>query len=165
MQKIHKSSFINEQPVSFNEKSTTTEEFLQLSVEEILIYHHKAHANTTYFYLSDNIESNKLLFLVTQEEPLREELKLLKPNREKTLDIFQQTVSNDFTSVTIKKLLENLSGNQGDYEIELDDRGYSFRLVRGIKVRNLLEKIDIYHEELENIKEYDSSARMTKVKI
>ena len=46
------------------------------------------------------------------------------------------------------------------YAIDLDNRAYSFRLVRGIKVKNNLEKIELYVEEATNMLEYDQNKKV-----
>ena len=67
-----------------------------------------------------------------------------------------------FTNISeIENKNKQLENNQGDYEIEFDNRSYSFRLVKGIKVKNNLEKIDTYIEEATNMLEY---ADVKKVK-
>lgn len=154
MQKIYKVNFSEETFVASNEKVGNTEEFVNFTVEDVLIYHHKKRSQTSYFHLAGSNEMEKILFLVTQDNQLIEELGMLKPNQERTLDILEPSKQNNFVSITMNTLLKNIEKNQGDYELEIDGRAYSFRLVKGIKCRNLLERIDTYMEECENIKEY-----------
>lgn len=135
-------------------ESVTTEDFLNLSIEQLIVQHHRRNADNSCFYIEDIKETERFMFIIVQDKELIEELGMLKPNQEKTIDIFQDLKQENFTSITLENLSKQLEGNQGDYEIELDDRSYSFRFVRGIKVKNNLEKIDAYFDEATNILEY-----------
>lgn len=137
-------------------EATTTEDFLSLSIEQFIVQHHRRNAEVSYFYTDGVKESERFMFVISQDKELTEELHMLKPNQEKTVDIFQPSKQNCFTTVTLEKLSQQLEGNQGDYEIELDNRAYSFRLVKGIKVKNNIEKIDTYFDEASNMLEYQS---------
>lgn len=137
------------------QEATTIESFLGSSVEDLLIQHHRRHAENSCFFIDGVKETDRFMFIIAQDKELIEELGMLKPNQEKTLDIFQPSAQNNFTSITLEKLVKQLEGNQGDYEIDLDGRAYSFRLVKGIKVKNNLEKIEVYIEEATNMLEYE----------
>lgn len=137
------------------QESTTLETFLDCSVENFLIQHHRRHAENSCFFIEGVKETERYMFIISQDKELIQELGMLKPNQEKTLDIFESSSQNNFTSITLEKLAQQLNGNQGDYEIDLDGRAYSFRLVKGIKVRNNLEKIETYIEEATNMLEYE----------
>lgn len=139
-----------------SQEPTTPEKFLNSSIEDLLIKHHRKHCENTCFFTEGTKETERFMFIISQDKELIKELNMLKPNQEKTLDIFEPSSQNNFVSVTLDKLIKQLNSNQGDYEIELDGRGYSFRLVKGIKVRNTLEKIDIYFDEAHNMLEYES---------
>lgn len=136
-------------------ESTTIDNFLDLSIENLLVQHHRRNAENSCFFIEGVRETDRYMFIISQDKELIQELNMLKPNQENTLDIFQTSQQNNFTSVTLAKLDKQLEGNQGDYEIELDNRAYSFRLVKGIKVRNNLEKIDLYIEEATNMLDYE----------
>lgn len=139
---------------------TSIEQFLSLSIEDFLVQHHRRNAENSCFFIEGIKETDRLMFIVSQDKELIQELSMLKPNQEKTLDIFQPSLQNHFTSVTLEKLLKQLESNQGDYEIELDGRAYSFRLVKGLKVKNTLEKIDNYFDEATNMLEYDQTKKV-----
>lgn len=139
---------------------TTTEEFLNLSVEDLLVQHHRRNAENSCFFIEGIKETDRYMFIVSQDKELIQELSMLKPNQEKTFDILQLSLQNNFTSVTLEKLVKQLESNQGDYEIELDGRAYSFRLVKGLKVKNTLEKVDNYFDEATNMLEYDQTKKV-----
>lgn len=139
---------------------TTIENFLSASIEDLLVQHHRRNGENSLFYVEGIKETDRYMFIISQDKELIQELSMLKPNQEKTLDIFQPSLQNNFTSVTLHKLVQQLESNQGDYEIEFDGRAYSFRLVKGIKVKNTLEKIDNYFEEASNMLEYDQQKKV-----
>ena len=139
-----------------SDEPTNIDSFLNLSIEDFLIQHHRRNSENSCFYIDNEKETQRYMLIIAQDNELIKELGMLIPNREKTLDLFAPTNQNDFTSVKLLKLIEQLDKNQGDYELEFDNRAYSFRLVKGIKVRNNLEKIDLYIEEATNMLEYQS---------
>lgn len=153
MRKCQKSFTIGKGYAEFVE-DISSENFLNLSIEELIVQHHRRNAENSCFYNEDVKESERFMFIISQDKDLIEELNMLKPNQEKTLDIFQKSNQNSFTVVTLQKLSQQLEGNQGDYEIELDNRAYSFRFVKGIKVKNNLEKIDNYFDDANNMLTY-----------
>lgn len=139
---------------------TTMENFLNLSIEDLLVQHHRRNGENSCFFIEGIKETDRYMFIISQDKELIQELSMLKPNPEKTFDIFQPSLQNNFTSVTLGKLVAQLESNQGDYEIELDGRAYSFRLLKGLKVRNTLEKIDNYFEEATNMLEYNPTNKV-----
>lgn len=132
------------------------EDFLNLNVESLIVQHHRRNSENSCFYIDGIKETERFMFIISQDNELISELNMLRPNREQTLDIFDNSKQNDFTSITLNQLAKQLVGNQGDYELEVDGRAYSFRFIKGIKVKNNLEKINIYIEEATNILEYSS---------
>jgi hypothetical protein len=154
MKKIQRSFTIGK---GFFESSepVTSEDFMKLTVEELLVQHHRRNAENSCFFIEGVKELDRVMFIIAQDNELIDELKMLKPNRENTLDLLTPSNQNDFTSITLNQLNKQLESNQGDYEIEFDNRSYSFRLVKGIKVKNNLEKIDTYIEEATNMLEYE----------
>lgn len=141
-------------------ESVNIEDFLKLSIEDLLVQHHRRNAENSCFYIEGIRETERYMFIISQDNELIQELNMAKPNPQKTVDIFQNTEQNSFTSITLEKLAKQLEGNQGDYAIDLDNRAYSFRLVRGIKVKNNLEKIELYVEEATNMLEYDQNKKV-----
>lgn len=139
---------------STHEAFGTYEDFSNITIEDIIVNHHRKNSLTTCFYISEEHNVAKIAFILTQDMDLIEELKMKKPNLERTLDILEPSNQNNFISITLGKLISNLEANQGDYELEIDSRKYSFRLVRGVKSKNLLEKIDVYIENKQNLKDY-----------
>jgi len=160
MKKVQKSFTIGK---GFFEASEPINEdmFMNMSVEELLVQHHRRNAENSCFFIEGVKEFDRVMFIIAQDSELIDELKMLKPNKEKTLDLLTPSSQNDFTSITLNQLNKQLEGNQGDYEIEFDNRSYSFRLIKGIKVKNNLEKIETYIEEATNMLEY---AEFKKVK-
>lgn len=136
-------------------EAVTINDFLNLSIEDLLVQHHRRNAENSCFFIEGIRETERYMLIISQDSELIQELGMSKPNPEKTVDIFQDSKQNSFTSITLEKLSKQLEGNQGDYELELDNRAYSFRLVRGIKVKNNLEKIDLYVEEATNMLDYE----------
>ena len=119
-------------------------DFLNLTVEDILIEHHKRNSITTNFILNADKQSNSVMFLVSQDLNLINKLKMTIPNEEKTFDIFEPNKQNFLSSVSIKTLLNNLENNKNNYELSIDNRDYSFLLVKGIKIKNILTQITDY---------------------
>lgn len=158
---IYKNNYLADMLSSSIQSPGTYEDFTNFTIEDIIINHHRKNSLTTCFFISEDTNIPKVAFVLTQDMELIEYLKMKKPNLEKTLDILEPSKQNDFVSITLGKLLNNLETNQGDYELEIDSRKYSFRLVRGVKAKNLLEKIDTYIEEKENIKDYAVEANKT----
>lgn len=156
MKKFQTSFTIGKGYFEGSEAIINIEDFLNLSVESLIVQHHRRNAENSCFYIDGIKETERFMFIISQDNELISELNMLKPNREKTLDIFDNSKQNDFTSVTLSKLTKQLEGNQGDYEIDVDGRSYSFRLVKGIKVKNNLEKIELYIEDATNILEYST---------
>lgn len=149
MQKIYRSSFAIDKGEYNAEKVGTLNEFLNLSVEDILIQHHKKNADTTHFFLSADKKQDQILFLLTQDKNLISHLKMSKPNPQKTNDLLEPIEQTNFTSIKLNKLVEAMEEKQADYALDIDGRGYSFRLVLGIKATNLLDNIDSYKEHLD----------------
>lgn len=146
---IGKGYFESSEPV-------TAETFLNLNIEQLIVQHHRRNAENSCFYIENVKETERLMFMIVQDKELIEEMNMLKPNKEKTIDIFQKLEQNNFTAITLSMLSKQLESNQGDYELDIDDRAYSFRLVKGIKVKNNLEKINSYFDEATNILEYQT---------
>jgi hypothetical protein len=165
MQKIYKTSYDGDKCVSSQEKVGTKTDFTSLSIEDLLIQHHKNKADTTQFYFKDTREIDNLLLIVTQDKEIIKELKMLSYSRPvETHDLFQTTNLNDFSKISIEKLLNTLEHNQSDYALDIDGFKYSFRLTKGLKTKNVLSQLNLYREELENISDYTESTT-NKLKI
>lgn len=141
---VGKGYFENSEPI-------TNEQFLNLSVEDLLVQHHRRKSLNSCFYTQDIRETERLMFIISQDKEFISDFSMSKPNPENTIDIFQNTQQNSFVDVTLKELSKQLENSQGDYDIDFDKRSYSFRLIKGIKVKNMLEKIENYLENPNNI--------------
>ena len=119
-------------------------DFLNLTIEDILIEHHKRNSITSNFIFNAEKQSNSIMFLVSQDLNLINKLKMNIPNEEKTFDIFEPNNQNFLASVSIKTLLNNVENNKNNYELSIDNRDYSFLLVKGIKIKNILTQITDY---------------------
>jgi hypothetical protein len=161
MKKVQKSFAIGKSYFE-NTETTNIDNFLSYSIEDLLIQHHRRNAENSYFFIDEIKEADRYIFIISQDKELIQDLGMLEINQEKTLDIFESSFQNNFTSITLEKLLKQLELDQKDYKIELNGCNYSFRFAKGIKAQDNLDKIEIYIEEASNILEYKE---LKKIKI
>lgn len=136
------------------------DDFMNLQIVDLIAQHHRRKADTSIFFTdgTDLKEKDKYMFIISQDISFVSENKMLTPNPEKTLDLFNQI--NQQNIVSLKQLNNQMENNQTDYELQIDNNSYSFRLIKGIKVKNFLEKFNTYSEEIFNINEYKNKLKI-----
>lgn len=120
-------------------------EFLSVSADDIINFHHEKDSHSTLYYFEDDI--HKIAFLLTQNKEIIKQFNMLKYNEKQTpiksLDLFE---NYDVENIQINNLLTKLENNIAYFKFDFKGQEYSFVLARGVKAKNIFKKIEIILE-------------------
>lgn len=157
--------FVRETTIQFNNSSCSKEEFLNLTIENVLLKFHSTKANFSYFYLNNGEEP--LCFVVSQHADLTSELKMLKTKNfnhpSKTQDLFGNQ-DQLLSSVTLKTLLNDVENDKADFHLAIDNIEYVFRLALKNQADKVVSTVNEYIEDMDNMKDYKEDNK-SKIKL
>ena len=137
-----------------NRLKTEPEDFLNFNAQNLLNIMKEKNSDTAFYSFSNPTDkSSTLLFLVSKNSEIIDELKMKTPTENRTQPLFSE---EDLpTNSTFKSLISTLSIDQTHTDFFLEDSGtkYSFKIAYGGKANSLLSNLNRFLDELDMFKE------------
>lgn len=141
-------------------KSKTLDEFKDINFEDIVINHHKKNAVTSTYTFNEN-QKPQIVILLTQDKELIKELKLpTYTEAESPNDSLELFENNGLENVSLKNILNGMEQNsKNDFLFNFDSRDYSISIAQGNPANKLIRSINMYIEDIQNMKEYEETQK------
>lgn len=137
-----------------NRLKTTSDDFLEFNAGHLLDIMKNKNADTAYYSLTcPEDKSSSLLFLVSKNPEVIDELKMKTAKENRSLSLFDD---NDLPiSSSFKSLIKTFSVDQTHSDFFLEDKGekFSFKVAFGGKANSLLSNLTRFLDETEMFKE------------
>lgn len=151
---IEVNCFANGQMNFLNRLPTEPEKFLEFDAKNLLDLMNKHESDTAFYSLTvPNDKSATLLFLVSKNQEIIDELKMKSAKESRSMTLFEneQLPLNS----TFKSLVKTFSVDQDHNDFFLDDNGerYSFKVAFGGKANATLSNLNRFLDELDMFKE------------
>lgn len=151
MSRLETTSFKLGANMYLSDKHIVRDDFLNMTMEHLLINHHRRNGKITSFYLIDSDSNNHICFLISEDTQLNKKLNMIDPRKisspDKSYELFPQE-TYQYENIKLLNLCKNLDNENADFQLHVDNMHYCFRLSVGQEAIKTDKKIVNYIDEV-----------------